>query len=364
MSAVINAILGAGGAPLDGANTWTGVNTFDAQVQWSKGADVASATALPILTDGNTYTVTGTTDIETINTTGHVGTIIYAKFAGILDLVNSASLVLITGANITTAAGDWTIWCESASGVFDMIAYTRADGTALVSAGGGVDGIVSTATGTVLTLSDALSAFTNKVSVVSSATTADAMTVTADALTSGNGFVISTNSADGGAFDLLKVIVDNASAFQGIAVNIQQDGTGKGILLNQNGNGIAFDLNSAATSATALDVVASALTSGKLARFNSNSADATARDLFEIVNDNTAAVGATVLKVRQDSTAPASEFAKGTTDGGFFNFTATADADTTSAISTLNTSGATTDHIQIELNGTKAWIAVSTNNPS
>ena len=54
----------------------------------------------------------------------------------------------------------------------------------------------------------------------------------------------------------------------------------------------------------------------------------------------------------------------GTADVPFFDFIATADADTTSAISTLNTSGATTDHIQIDLNGTKAWIAVSTNSPS
>ena len=51
-------------------------------------------------------------------------------------------------------------------------------------------------------------------------------------------------------------------------------------------------------------------------------------------------------------------------DAAFFNYKATADADTTSAISTLTTSGATTHHIQVDINGTKAWIAVSTNNPS
>ena len=53
-----------------------------------------------------------------------------------------------------------------------------------------------------------------------------------------------------------------------------------------------------------------------------------------------------------------------TEDAAFFNYKATADADTTSAISTLTTSGATTHHIQVDINGTKAWIAVSTNNPS
>lgn len=55
---------------------------------------------------------------------------------------------------------------------------------------------------------------------------------------------------------------------------------------------------------------------------------------------------------------------KTTLDDGFINFQATADADATSAISTLTTSGATTHHVQIEINGTKAWIAASTTDPS
>lgn len=53
-----------------------------------------------------------------------------------------------------------------------------------------------------------------------------------------------------------------------------------------------------------------------------------------------------------------------TTDDGFINFNATVDADTTSAISSLTTSGAVTHHIQVEINGTKAWIPASTNAPS
>jgi len=55
---------------------------------------------------------------------------------------------------------------------------------------------------------------------------------------------------------------------------------------------------------------------------------------------------------------------KGTADEPFFDFVATADADATSAISTLTTSGGTTHHIQIEINGTTAWIACSTTDPS
>ena len=48
---------------------------------------------------------------------------------------------------------------------------------------------------------------------------------------------------------------------------------------------------------------------------------------------------------------------KGTADEGFFNFKATADADATSAISTLTTSGAIQGHVQMEINGVKRWFA-------
>lgn len=55
---------------------------------------------------------------------------------------------------------------------------------------------------------------------------------------------------------------------------------------------------------------------------------------------------------------------KGTADEGFFNFKATIDGDATSAISSLTTTGAATHHIQIEINGTTAWIPCSTTDPS
>ena len=53
-----------------------------------------------------------------------------------------------------------------------------------------------------------------------------------------------------------------------------------------------------------------------------------------------------------------------TDDDGFINFQATIDADATSAISSFTTSAATTHHIQILINGTPAWIAVSTTDPT
>lgn len=99
---------------------------------WSKGADIASATALTLGDDGNYFDVTGTTAIETISTTGYVGTVIKLHFDGVLTLTHDATdLILPTGANITTAAGDEAEFIEYASGDYRCTNYQRADGSVL-----------------------------------------------------------------------------------------------------------------------------------------------------------------------------------------------------------------------------------------
>jgi hypothetical protein len=55
---------------------------------------------------------------------------------------------------------------------------------------------------------------------------------------------------------------------------------------------------------------------------------------------------------------------QGTADNGFINFQATINADAVSAISSLTTSGATTHHLQVEINGITFWLAGSTTDPS
>ena len=113
------------------------LDTNSNQVRWSKGADVASASALTLGDDGNYFDITGTTSITSIGTKG-VGTRVLLQFDGILTLTHSASdLVLISGANITTAAGDHAEFLEYASGDWRMVSYSRADGTALVASSGG-----------------------------------------------------------------------------------------------------------------------------------------------------------------------------------------------------------------------------------
>jgi len=110
-----------------------------AQIQWSQGADVVSATALAVLTDGNYFDVTGTVTIATINTTGGIGTQIKLHFDGILTLTNSADIVLPGGANITTAAGDEAEFIEYASGDYRCTNYTKASGAAVKIADESID---------------------------------------------------------------------------------------------------------------------------------------------------------------------------------------------------------------------------------
>tara|TARA_B100000586_G_scaffold243328_2_gene197691 strand:- start:5051 stop:7117 length:2067 start_codon:yes stop_codon:yes gene_type:complete len=109
------------------------------QIQWSQGADVASATALAVLTDGNYFDVTGTTTITSINTTGGVGTLIKLHFDGALTLTHDATdLILPGGANITTAAGDEAEFIEYATGDYRCTNYSKASGAAVVGIPSGV----------------------------------------------------------------------------------------------------------------------------------------------------------------------------------------------------------------------------------
>jgi len=111
------------------------------QIQWSQGTDVASATALAVLTDGNYFDVTGTTTITSINTTGGVGTLIKLHFDDALTLTHHATdLILPSGANITTAAGDEAEFIEYASGDYRCTNYSKASGEAVIGGAGATGG--------------------------------------------------------------------------------------------------------------------------------------------------------------------------------------------------------------------------------
>lgn len=173
-----------------------------------------------------------------------------------------------------------------------------------------------------------------------------------------------SNSTSTASHNLVEVVNDNTSATGAVCLRLQQDSTD-----------YALDIASTSSSCTPVRIVGAgtsgtvtvqndALTDGTLMYLFSDSSSTAGRYLLHVIQTNTAATEAVGMRILQDSTAAAVRLDKGTTDGGFLDFRATADGDATSAISTLTTSGSTTHHIQVEINGTKAWIAASTNNPS
>jgi len=101
-------------------------------VNEAKGADIASASTINLSTaGGNLVDVTGTTTITAITLgAGNERTV---RFTGALTLTHGASLVLPTGANITTAAGDFAVFRGYASSVVRCVMYQRASGAALAS---------------------------------------------------------------------------------------------------------------------------------------------------------------------------------------------------------------------------------------
>lgn len=103
----------------------------------SKSADIASATTTDLSTATTPYVhVTGTTTITGLGTV-QAGTERVVVFDGVLLLThNGTSLILPTGANITTAAGDAAIFRSEGSGNWRCVVYQRKDGSSLAGGGG------------------------------------------------------------------------------------------------------------------------------------------------------------------------------------------------------------------------------------
>jgi len=97
------------GLTLSGALSGTDV-ALSGRLKTDKGADVASATAMTLGADGNTFDITGTTTIVTIPSTNWaVGNIVHLQFDGVLTVTHSSatdSILLGDQSNMTTAAGD------------------------------------------------------------------------------------------------------------------------------------------------------------------------------------------------------------------------------------------------------------------
>ena len=86
-----------------------------------QGADIVSASALPVLADGLFNDVTGTTGITSINTLG-VGVMKILQFDAAVTLTHHATnLVLPAGVNITTVAGQVLTFYEYAAGDWRLV---------------------------------------------------------------------------------------------------------------------------------------------------------------------------------------------------------------------------------------------------
>lgn len=113
------------------ATNWKDISSVGGMLLFQKGADVVSATALPVITDGNYFDVTGTNAIVSIDSLG-VGSQITLQFDASLTLTHHATnLILPTFNDVVTDAGDHATFVEYASGDWRCINYQRADGEQL-----------------------------------------------------------------------------------------------------------------------------------------------------------------------------------------------------------------------------------------
>ena len=130
LSSISQAITATGGLTI----STTALTMSSVAINEAKGADIASAgtnTTNITTATGNTVHITGTTTITGfVTATAGVRRILI--FDGILTFThNGTSLILPTGANITTAAGDTATMISEGSGNWRCTSYMRKDGTAL-----------------------------------------------------------------------------------------------------------------------------------------------------------------------------------------------------------------------------------------
>lgn len=118
------------------ATNWEAIGATNGALPFKKGADVASATALPLLADGNYFDVTGTIAIATIDSVG-VGSQITLQFNAILTFAHDATnLILPGGDDITTAAGDTAQMVEYDTGKWRCTNYQKANADSVFNAYG------------------------------------------------------------------------------------------------------------------------------------------------------------------------------------------------------------------------------------
>jgi hypothetical protein len=112
--------------------------TLTGALNWNTAQTIASAGTTDIGAATSNYViVSGTTTITALGTIAQ-GAERIVRFSGVLILTHDATtMILLSGANITTAVGDIATFISEGSGNWRMTDYVRANGTALVGGGGG-----------------------------------------------------------------------------------------------------------------------------------------------------------------------------------------------------------------------------------
>lgn len=120
------------GNVLDTAQLPAAGGSMSGAINEKKGADIASAATTDIAgATGNIVDVTGTVTITAFGTI-QAGSVRIVRFMGALTLThNATSLILPTGANIVTAAGDIAIFVSLGSGNWYCANYVRASGAVI-----------------------------------------------------------------------------------------------------------------------------------------------------------------------------------------------------------------------------------------
>jgi hypothetical protein len=129
------------------ANSFAG-GTLTSALNEAPTATIASAASVAIgASAGNTVNVTGTTAITSFDAIA-AGAVRRLLFPGALVLThNAASLICLGGGNITTAAGDSAQFLSLGAGNWEMVEYSRANGSPLVIASAAVLGGVKVGAG-------------------------------------------------------------------------------------------------------------------------------------------------------------------------------------------------------------------------
>lgn len=176
-------------AAKSGSNTdITALLGITGQVEFSKGANVASANDLVLGTDGNVFHVTGTTQVDLITATNwQAGSMVALIFDGIVTVKNNQSAsgankpILLYGAtDYVTAAGSVLVLIYDGTDWYDIrrgLTATGGGGGTTLSALTDVD-LTSIADGDILTYDFASSLWKNKPNAGGGGGSADVVPVT------------------------------------------------------------------------------------------------------------------------------------------------------------------------------------------